>query len=94
MNTNGNNYSLLHTFATNSPGAWNPSSPLIQGKDGMLYGTTTFGGSAYYYGGTLFKLNTNGAGFITLHDFPTITGDGYNPNSIIQASDGFPTARQ
>lgn len=87
MNTNGNNYSILHAF-TNSPDGWEPTANLIQGKDGMLYATTVFGGSAYKYGGTLFKIGTNGGSYQVMHSFPSITDDGINPGSVIQGSDG------
>src|SRR5262249_42115127 len=43
MDTNGNNYTILHSF-TNSPDGWEPLASLIQGRDGMLYGTTITGG--------------------------------------------------
>ena len=88
MNTNGNNYVILHSF-TNSPDGEEPLASLIQGKDGMLYGTTVFGGSVISIGGTLFKIDTNGGNYTILHSFPFIVADGANPQSIIQAPDGF-----
>ena len=87
MSTNGNNYTILRSF-TNSPDGADPEANLIIGKDGFLYGTTVFGGNVYAYGGTLFKLNTNGSGYVILHHFPTIAGDGSNPDSLMQAADG------
>lgn len=88
MSTNGNNYAILHSF-TNSPDGWEPTANLIQGKDGRLYATTVFGGSAYKYGGTLFSISTNGGSYSILHSFPSIIDDGINPGSVIQGSDGF-----
>lgn len=88
MNTNGNNYTILHSF-TNSPDGAQPAASLIQGKDGMLYGTTSFGGSVYIYGGVLFKIATNGGGYTVLHSFPSIADDGDNPAALIQDPDGF-----
>jgi uncharacterized repeat protein (TIGR03803 family) len=87
LTTNGNNYAILRAF-TNSPDGSGPEANLIQGKDGMLYGTTVFGGTAYIYGGTLFRINTNGNGYQVLHNFPTVGGDGINPDGLIQGSDG------
>ncbi len=87
LSTNGNSYSILHSF-TNSPDGESPGANLVQGKDGMLYGTTVFGGSNLSFGGTLFKINTNGSGYAVLHHFPSINGDGINPGALTVASDG------
>jgi len=47
-------------------------------SDGVLYGTASGGG--HYGQGTLFRLNTNGTGFATLHSFAG-TGDGGVPRA-------------
>ena len=86
METNGDNYAILHTF-TNSPDGEEPLANLIQGRDGMLYGTTASGGAST--GGILFKIATDGSGYTILHSFIGTVDDGYNAESIIQASDGF-----
>lgn len=62
-------------------------SPLVQGNDGLLYGTTSGGGSAQ--GGTIFKLTL--AGKLTLlRQFDGTTGtDGTSPFAgLVAASDG------
>jgi uncharacterized repeat protein (TIGR03803 family) len=64
----GSNYSVIHLFA-NSDG-WNPVGRLLVGQDGMLYGTTQFGGTYSGQGGTLFKCGTDGSGFAVSHSFP------------------------
>src|SRR5438105_11601035 len=56
-------YETFPTF-TNSDGAFPSSSLLLSG--GTLYGTTAAGRSGM---GTLFKVNTDGSGFTTLHTF-------------------------
>ena len=47
-----------------------PMAPLIQGKDGNLYGTTSNGGDGF---GTVFRISTTGS-FTRLHSFNTVGG--------------------
>src|SRR5215831_8307035 len=61
----------LHNFGTmtccpylNSDGA-NPNVSILSGN--TLYGTAIQGGSGG--SGTVFKVNTDGTGFVTLHSF-------------------------
>jgi uncharacterized repeat protein (TIGR03803 family) len=59
---------------------------LVQGSDGNLYGTTTFGGTNGDYG-TVFKISTNGA-LTSLYSF-TGGNDGSGPYAwLVQGSDG------
>jgi uncharacterized repeat protein (TIGR03803 family) len=59
---------------------------LIQGTDGNLYGTTSFGGTNAGFGGTVFKITLTGT-LTTLHSFGG--GDGTGPSAaLIQATDG------
>jgi uncharacterized repeat protein (TIGR03803 family) len=51
--------SLVHAFQYSSDGAF-PYGTLIQGTNGLLYGTTSWGGAANQ-SGSVFHLNTNGA---------------------------------
>jgi len=75
--TSGNNGS--YGFGTNRDGAA-PNAGLIASGN-TLYGTAQAGGSAGW--GTVFALNTDGAGFRTLHSFTDTTGadGGYGTNS-------------
>jgi uncharacterized repeat protein (TIGR03803 family) len=86
LNTNGAGYIVLFNFpATQVTGAF-PSGGLIQGRDGMLYGTASGGGSSGF--GTVFKLRTNGTAFTVLHSF---TGaDGAGPCSLRSRLGGSP----
>lgn len=60
-----NAFSKIADFSSDSGGQ--PSSPLLVGKDGMLYGTTTnFGPSGK---GTIFRLSTQGGKIEVLHGF-------------------------
>jgi uncharacterized repeat protein (TIGR03803 family) len=89
VRTNGADFSTLHAFAagdydasfhyTNSDGAAPYGKLLLNG--GPLYGTTEWGASSG--SGTIFAVNTNGAGFGTLYTFTPLLGntnlDGANP---------------
>ncbi len=71
MDTNGGGCTILHEFAGGGDG----QSPYAQVThvDGVLYGTTASGGS--YYGGTVYRVDTNGSGYAVLHQFGS-SGDG------------------
>jgi uncharacterized repeat protein (TIGR03803 family) len=77
----------LYSFSGFGADGYNPETGLVQGKDGNFYGTTSGAqGSWQTYlpsGGTVFKINANGA-LTTLHSF---TGDA-SPNGLVQGSDG------
>ena len=76
----------LYDFPNKDDGQ-EPEASLIQATDGLLYGTTEYGGTAG--GGTAFSLGTNGADFTTLHSFAGGGQDGANPlAAVLQAMDG------
>src|SRR5215831_2785422 len=59
---------------------------LVEGRDGNLYGVTTFGGNDN--GGTVFKITPNGT-ITTLYDFCTSSGCGYYPaGALVLGADG------
>lgn len=73
MNTDGSEFSVLHDFnpldsqsGTNSDGA-SPSGGLILSGN-KLFGTASAGGAGG--GGVVFSVDTTGANFVTLHNFP------------------------
>lgn len=82
LTTNGTGFTNLHNFTaldaatetSNSDGAF-PNGLVLSGK--TLYGTANGGGA--FGSGTIFAVNTNGAGFATFYDF-TATNDvtGFN----------------
>src|SRR5579872_74104 len=67
-----------------------PTTPVVQGPDGSLYGTTTEGGSASGSQGTVFRITRNGA-LQTLYSFcaqPNCT-DGSTPaTGLVLSTDG------
>jgi uncharacterized repeat protein (TIGR03803 family) len=89
LNTDGTGFTTLHSFAatsgseggygTNSDGAVPNGGLILSGN--TLYGTAQSGGRSGW--GTVFAVNTNGAGFTTLHSFAAISGSGgdYGTNS-------------
>lgn len=91
IKTNGTGFKVLHSFAafgtnssgqqTNSDGAYPRCKLLASGN--TLYGTTTAGGYPYTFNppncGTVFKVNTDGSGFETIHYFNTNATDGRIP---------------
>ena len=74
LNKDGSGYQVLHEFdETDGQGSF-PEAPVLQGKDGALYGTTA--DNQGQGPGKVFKLNTDGSGFQILHDFGANTNDG------------------
>jgi uncharacterized repeat protein (TIGR03803 family) len=83
INTDGSYFAALHTFnglggsfQTNSDGANPESGLLLYGN--ALYGTAENGGK--FGNGTLFRLNLDGSGFMTLYHF-TATNNAAGTNA-------------
>jgi uncharacterized repeat protein (TIGR03803 family) len=62
-----------------------PSAGLIQSTNGNFYGTTYIGGTNGI--GTVFQITPAGA-LTTLYNFGSQSGDGANPNALVEASNG------
>jgi uncharacterized repeat protein (TIGR03803 family) len=74
----------LYSFTGGVDGA-NPRAGPAQGDDGNFYGTTTYGGTSYYYG-TVFKITSNGM-LTSLYSFDG-GNDGAEPLAgLVQGSD-------
>src|SRR5256885_6277413 len=87
LNKDGTAARVLHIFSHDDPaGGVYPRSGLIQGDDGMLYGTAQSGGARD--GGTVFRLNRDGTGFQVLHAFLMEEGDGAQPAGTLVQSRG------
>jgi uncharacterized repeat protein (TIGR03803 family) len=87
----------LHSFNVTDGIMFEPNIPwsgysvlgaaLIQARDGNLYGTTPYGGTAGYSGdGTVFKITAAGQ-FTSLYSFSNFL-NGYEPNGVVQGRDG------
>lgn len=92
LQPDGSGYQTVYTFASGSGSARLPDYSFIQGRDGVLYGTSEFGGAVNF--GMLYKLNANGSGFSLLRSFTaggaTVVNDGGAPRGgLVHATDGF-----
>jgi uncharacterized repeat protein (TIGR03803 family) len=88
MRPDGSNYQLLHSFRANPEDGINPYEGLSEGADGVLYGSTRFGGGADD-AGTIFKLNKDGSDYEVIHRFTKTLGTAYWPaGEIVVGSDG------
>jgi uncharacterized repeat protein (TIGR03803 family) len=97
LNKDGAGFATLHDFSllineTNSDGAYPDNTPVLSGT--TLFGAAYYGG--FFGNGTVFKLNTNGTGFTTLHHFSATAtnssgaytnSDGANPESGLVVAD-------
>ena len=78
----GTGFTLLHSFSeVSKDDGHQPGAGLVL-EDGVLYGTTFFGGKYGEHGlGTVFSIRTNGSDFTTLHHFSGHPDDGENSGS-------------
>ncbi len=76
IGTDGNGFSLLHSFSNNPTYASTPYGSLIL-SDSILYGMTYRGGTNGL--GTVFKVGTDGSGFALLNSFAGGSSDGAYP---------------
>ena len=76
-------FSILAQLDSN-PDGFHPQSPLIQGRDGLFYGTTYYGGPSGT--GTVYALTPSG-GLTALHTFSGVDG-AYSQAALVQGSDG------
>jgi uncharacterized repeat protein (TIGR03803 family) len=83
MNVDGTGFEVIHSFVSPATDGQHPLGSLIV-SDGILYGLATSELTAY--GGTIFKLDTDGSGFQVLRSFST--SDGVWPYGSLIQSDG------
>jgi len=81
INTDGSGYTNLLDFDGTTHGSYPQGSLTLSGD--VLFGMTFSGGSLSR--GCVFKINTNGTGYSSLHDFGVID-DGANPNGSLTLS--------
>ena len=79
-------FQVLHKFVTSKDGI--KPFGLLTLHDGKLYGTTSAGGDPTCNCGVVFRINTDGGGFVVLHTFKAGT-DGATPvGGVLVATDG------
>jgi uncharacterized repeat protein (TIGR03803 family) len=79
--------SVLYHFGSAPNDGYTPSGPLIQGRDGALYGLTSNGGD-YGGGGVVFRITLDGT-YAVLHSFGATQNDGISPvGGLVEADDG------
>ncbi len=66
VDTDGTDFQLLHSFLSSANDGQTPYASVFL-ADSTLYGTATSYGASY--GGTLFRIETNGSGFEVLRQF-------------------------
>jgi uncharacterized repeat protein (TIGR03803 family) len=77
-------FTNLYKFTGGNDGGF-PQAPLVQGTDGIFYGTTQSGGSNQI--GTVFKITPDGQ-FKSLISFPNSDTGSYPHAAMVQGSDG------
>ncbi len=87
MSPQGSNHAVLHSFSMTAGDGYLPMTSPVEGRDGVLYGTTWAGGSAGR--GTVYKINRNGSGYTIVRSFLSTGGDGAFPRGLLEASDGY-----
>ncbi|MEI9962916.1 MAG: immunoglobulin domain-containing protein [Limisphaerales bacterium] len=73
LRPDGTSFSVLKTFNPATDGA-QPSSGLIEGDNGVLFGTTTRGGNSEN-GATIYRINKDGSGFAVIKSLFGSDGD-------------------
>jgi uncharacterized repeat protein (TIGR03803 family) len=80
VSTDGKVFSLIHSFSHVGTNGANPAAGLVLSGN-TLYGVTPGGGSSGV--GTVFKVNTDGSEFQTMHNFAGGFTDGYQPQGSL-----------
>jgi uncharacterized repeat protein (TIGR03803 family) len=66
-------YTVLHSFnSTDRSQGFDPTTGVVQGSDGFLYGVTSGGGA--HLEGTMFKVKTDSTGYADIFDFTGADG--------------------
>ncbi|MDE1163368.1 MAG: putative Ig domain-containing protein [Acidobacteriaceae bacterium] len=87
--TKDGNFTTLHTFTGMNADESNPYVGMIQGDDGLFYGTTNTNetGDTNYFNGSVFSMTADGQTFTTLHHFLTVDGGG-SDGALVEGPDG------
>jgi len=86
INTDGTGFTILYSFTGGSDGTAPTAGLILSGN--TLYGTANEGGSSG--DGTVFKINTDGTGFTTLHGFTALPD---YPDPYVNSDGAYPDGR-
>lgn len=87
IDTNGANFTLLHSFTGNPTDGARPDAVLTDSTDGFLIGTTSLGGTDNV--GTLFRIRPDGTDYCSFHSFALLGSPGREPHGgVTRGSDG------
>ncbi len=84
-NPTTNVYTAIHHFVSSTQGG-NPKGGLVQGADGLLYGTTSGGGSKG--NGTIFKFNPSTKILSVIRHLDYSADGAYPTGDLVRANDG------
>jgi uncharacterized repeat protein (TIGR03803 family) len=88
VNKDGTGFLVLHHTRKVGGGTPGDSTSIIEGSDGVLYGSTWGDPNVGYNRGTLFRLNRDGTDFRILHLFEGLPTDPGNPSRLVEGQDG------
>lgn len=84
---NGTGYTNLHSFQSTGNDGNQPYASLLVASNGVLYGTTYYGGAGNC--GMIFGMNQDGSGYTNLYSFQSSAADGHYPwGVLIEGTDG------
>lgn len=88
LNRDGSDFRILHHFSAEANDGRRPYAGVIEGSDGLLYGTTVGGGSNG--SGTVFVVAKDGTTYSRLRSLGAVRGDAAGPeSSLIEGLDGW-----
>lgn len=92
MNPDGTGFTVLHVFISPviipaSTDGYDPRDTLIEGPDGMLYGTTALGGTAGR--GTIFRIGKHGSGYQIIRHFQNDSQGSAPESRLFYGGDGY-----
>jgi uncharacterized repeat protein (TIGR03803 family) len=86
LSSDGAEFNVVRQFIYNDDLGWAPSA-LVLGTEGWLYGLTQGGGASG--GGTVFRVQTNGAAYEVLREFDYSANDPTLPEGLMLGSEGW-----
>ncbi len=90
LGADGSAFTVLRSFQPAFSECGYPTSGLVEGGDGLLYGSTSQGNSGLWSdNGTVFRIGMDGSGFATIYRAPSTPEPGARPSTrVLLGSDG------